>query len=108
MQHTISLITANVNSLVSTTKQVELKSFLAKHRPHIVLLNETKLKFSNRISLPNYSTYRNDRDSDGGGGTAILVRIDLKHEVINSPALLSSEATCIKLNLHNRIVLLSK
>lgn len=101
MQYIISLITMNVNSLVSDAKQVELKSFLTKYRPHLVLLSETKLSSRHRISLPNYNVYRNDRDSDGGGGNATLVRIDLKHEVINTPVLLSSEATCITLNLHN-------
>ena len=35
--------------------------------------------------------------SDGGGGTAILIRENIKHEVVNTPLLSSSEATCLKL-----------
>jgi len=37
--------------------------------------------------------------SDGGGGTAILIRDHIKHEIVNTPILKSSEATCVKITL---------
>ena len=49
-----------------------LPALIHKHRPSIVLLNETWLKTHTRFSLRNYTAIRNDRP-DGYGGVAILI-----------------------------------
>lgn len=65
----------NVNSLVSKSKQHdELISFINQHNPDVMLLVETKLKNNKKSSIPNFNIFRNDRVSDAGGGTAILIR----------------------------------
>ena len=94
-------MTWNANSIRSKVKQMEVEYLLSKHRPLLMLLSETKLNDNDFVQFPRYRTYRNDRQSDGGGGTAILIRENVKHEVVNTPSLKSSEATCVKLPLSN-------
>lgn len=72
--HTLKCFELNVNSLISKTKQHELNSFISQHSPDVLLLVETKLKNGKKISIPNYNIFRNDRSSDAGGGTAIILR----------------------------------
>lgn len=95
----LKIIAWNVNSIKSKIKQEEVRYFLFKHKPHMLLLSETKLNNCNTIQFPHYKIYRNDRLSEGGGGTAILIKEDIKHEVVNTPLLSSSEATCVRINV---------
>lgn len=95
----IKIITWNANSIRSKAKQKEVEYLLSEQRPHLMLLSETKLNDNDFVQFPHYETYRNDRLSDGVGGTAILIRENVKHEVVNTPLLKSSEATCVRLAL---------
>src|SRR5687768_11676286 len=97
----LKIIAWNINSLRSKSKQEEVKCLLSKHKPHLLLLSETKLQHCNSVQIPHYKVYRNDRLSDGGGGTAIIIEESIKHEVINTPLLKHSEATCVKVFLSN-------
>lgn len=97
----LKIITWNVNSVRSKAKQEEVRYLLSERKPDLLLLSETKLNDSNFVQFPRYEIYRNDRLSDGGGGTAILIRENIEHEVVNTPLLKSSEATCVKLALRN-------
>lgn len=67
----------------------------------LLLLSENKLLDRSTVQFPNYKIYRNDRLTDGGGGTAILIRDDIKHDVLNTPLLKSSEATCLNVSFSN-------
>src|ERR1700761_2325635 len=71
----LKIIAWNVNSIRGKVRQEEVRYFLYKHKPHILLMSETKLLDCNIVQFPGYSIYRNDRLSDNGGGTAILIRV---------------------------------
>lgn len=54
----------NANGLY---KQIyELIHYLNEHNPDIILIQEIFLKPKTKFSDPNYTTYRNDRDSKHG------------------------------------------
>ena len=75
----LKIISVNVNSIVSHSKRYELISFLETNNPDIALLCETKLNMRHKIQLQNYEIIRTDRpNSLKGGGTAILIKRDLK------------------------------
>lgn len=101
LREDLKIIAWNVNSIRSKAKQEEVRYLLSEQKPHLLLLSETKLNDGNFVHFPQYKIYRNDRLSDGGGGTAILIREPIKHEVVNTPLLKASEATCVKLSLSN-------
>lgn len=46
-----------------------------------MLLGEIWLKNAENLVFPNYKTYRNDRQTGPGGGTAILIKNSLKHQL---------------------------
>ncbi|GJQ79297.1 hypothetical protein Trydic_g16165 [Trypoxylus dichotomus] len=62
----------NANGL--STKKTELEEFVQRHQLDAVLIDETHLRASNRLILPNFRVYRTDRENARGGGTAILVK----------------------------------
>ncbi|GFU54913.1 putative RNA-directed DNA polymerase from transposon X-element [Trichonephila clavipes] len=51
--------------------------------PDIIAIQETFLRPCITFSIPNYSTYRTDRRTHRGGGTAILVKNSIAHNSIN-------------------------
>ena len=58
-------------------KCVELRNYLQKNQPDIVLLQETWLKKKSTVSFPGYAVLRKDRPEDYGraaGGVATLIR----------------------------------
>ncbi|KAL4143173.1 hypothetical protein QTP88_005533 [Uroleucon formosanum] len=67
-------------------KKFELLQFIQQHKIHIILLNETHLKPTTLLKLPNYHTYRNDRPTppgqSGAGGTAILIANKIVHYAV--------------------------
>jgi hypothetical protein len=80
----------NANSLVS--KQGELEEFMKRKKIHACLVSETHLKPNKRYKQYKHVVYRNDRLTQGGG-TAIIIRHDIQHHVIDLPQLNSIEAT---------------
>lgn len=101
LRENMRIIAWNVNSIRSKSKQEEVTHLLSEYKPDLLLLSETKLKNCNSVKFPNYKIYRNDRLFDGGGGTAILIKESIKHVVVNTPLLKSSEATSVKIFLGN-------
>jgi hypothetical protein len=57
----------------------EIINFLSKHDIDILLVSETHLKPTSRIRFPNYTTYRTDRPTNRGGGTAIFIKSHIDH-----------------------------
>lgn len=75
----LNIISLNINSLVSISKQMFLLHFLKKHNPDIMILCETKLNKKRKIKFKDYELVRKDRpNSTLGGGTAILIKKELK------------------------------
>lgn len=89
----------NVNSIVSKNKRHNLDILLKKHKPTIVLLNETKLNTRHKVQFKNYNFIRTDRITKQGGGTGILIKTDIKFERIdNQQSLIQNlEYTAIKI-----------
>lgn len=93
----------NVNSLVGLAKRHEFQDFLKQQKPHAILLTETKLKPRHKIKFDNYTLLRNDRLSDGGGGTAICIKNDLEYSHIPTPDTIKSfECTIVKISQQNQ------
>ena len=67
----------------------------------IVLLNETHLKSKYKFRIQNDYTYRNDRTDGPMGGTAICVKKDIGHRVVNIPNLQFIEISGILLPISN-------
>ncbi|GFX68375.1 probable RNA-directed DNA polymerase from transposon X-element [Trichonephila clavipes] len=80
---------------------VEIRDFIDKHAPDLLLLQETHLRPEHSFSIPNYICYRNDRTNSArgwGGGTAILIKITIYHYHVPTPPLLTGvEATLVAL-----------
>ncbi|GFU99395.1 putative RNA-directed DNA polymerase from transposon BS [Trichonephila clavipes] len=78
---------------------IELRDFINKHSLDIILIQETHLRPGVSIRVPNYTLYRNDRQTQNipSGGTAILVKSSLKYHHIPTPTLGAAEATIVVL-----------
>ena len=79
----INIISINVNSLISQDKRIYLANFLETNKPDIVLIGETKLNKTHKLNFDRYNLIRSDRKTNmAGGGTAVLIRNDLKYTEI--------------------------
>ncbi|GJQ88801.1 hypothetical protein Trydic_g13294 [Trypoxylus dichotomus] len=87
----------NANGL--TTKKTELEQFVQRYQLDVVLIGETHLRASNRLTLPNFRVYRADREDARGGGTAILVKSTIEHHADLALELINIEATAVTVNL---------
>ncbi|GFU86255.1 probable RNA-directed DNA polymerase from transposon X-element [Trichonephila clavipes] len=80
---------------------VELRDFIDKHSPDIVLIQETHLGPGDTLHIPNFTTYRNDRPAttkqNRSGGTAILLKSSLPHYHTPTPPTGTVEATSVTL-----------
>lgn len=105
----LKIIQLNINSLISIKQRTELELFIKRHKPHIIMLSETKLnttKHTNTLNINGYKTIGNDRTKNNGGVTAILYSNTLEIEEIIQPKEIKTFECCIaKLNLTNKIIL---
>ncbi|GFW47783.1 putative RNA-directed DNA polymerase from transposon X-element [Trichonephila clavipes] len=106
----LSLCSWNAKRLLR--RNAELRIFIEKHSPDILLIQETHLRPSHNFNIANYTCHRNDRITDGSrtaGGTLILVKNSLKHHCLPTPPLRALEATNIILTppKHNPISITS-
>lgn len=74
----IKVVFWNANMILN--KLEELKAYLLEEDIDIALINETHLRPSIRITVPNYNCYRRDRLITKGGGVAVLIKRNLPHE----------------------------
>lgn len=81
----LKVMQLNINSIVSIKKRTEFEIFIKKHTPQIIMLSETKLNKIHTLNINGYTTIRNDRTKNTGGGTAILYKNDLQCEQIQTP-----------------------
>ena len=77
MDKRLKIISINMNGIL--TKLTELKELINKHKPDIILAQETLLKNRHSLKLPNMTIYRTDREGKRGGGTAIFIKRSIKH-----------------------------
>lgn len=82
----LHIVSVNVNSIVRLNRRDYLNDFLRTQKPDIMLVCETKLTPRHRLTFYNYNLVRQDRrNSILGGGTAILIRKNIKFEIAGSP-----------------------
>ena len=75
-----SFIQINLNGF--RTHKTQLQVYLDDTKPDFVLLNETRVKSTHKITINGYKTAaRQDRETRGGGGTAILMKNNLKSNI---------------------------
>ncbi|GFY46800.1 RNA-directed DNA polymerase from mobile element jockey [Trichonephila inaurata madagascariensis] len=80
-RETLKIVTWNADSI--RQKIAEFEEYVNRHDPDIVALQETFLQPYNSLNIPNYTTYRNDRLTHRGGGTAILIKNSIAHHSID-------------------------
>ncbi|GFT03007.1 probable RNA-directed DNA polymerase from transposon X-element [Trichonephila clavipes] len=93
----------NANGVKSRT--IELRDFIDKHHPELILIQETHLGPGDTLNIPNFTTYRNDRpyatNKSPRGGTAIILKSSLSHHHTPTPPLVTVEATSVTLTPPN-------
>lgn len=78
MPNTLKIGIWNANGLAQRSK--ELKYFLLEHNIDIMLISETHFTKKNYLSIPKYITYDTQHpDGTAHGGTAIIIKAELKH-----------------------------
>lgn len=83
----IKFMAINTNSLQHNVRRFEIHSIVEKYKPDIVLLSETKLTSKHYLLSNTYSVIRTDRpNSKQGGGTAIMIKNNIKHKIIKYPS----------------------
>jgi Reverse transcriptase (RNA-dependent DNA polymerase)/Endonuclease-reverse transcriptase len=98
MADTTNIIHWNARSLKK--KVTELVSVLQEHNAPIALISETHLVKDLKVN--GYKVFQTNRPAGQKGGTAILVRPDIKHHQIKLPALHALEATAIQVTINKR------
>ncbi|GJQ70362.1 hypothetical protein Trydic_g1824 [Trypoxylus dichotomus] len=87
----------NANGL--TTKKTELEEFVQRHQLDAILIGETHLTASNRLTLPNFRVYRSNREDPRGRDTAILVKSTIEHHADLALDPINIVATAVTVNL---------
>lgn len=106
----LKIIELNVNSIRTKCRRANLQLFLDEHKPHIVLLCETRLNAIHTVHFKNYNIIRTDRCSGTGGGTAILIRHGIKFHEFNITSLNLSAIECTAViipTINKKIAILS-
>lgn len=105
MGRKLRIILLNANSIVSLPKRQLLQEFVDDNNPDILLLTESKLSPHHKIHFKDYDIVRQDRltsnTSHPSGGTCILTKSSLKHDVLDLPMFNSIEVSGISLHLAN-------
>lgn len=74
----------------------EVKLFIQTHKLDILLVSETHFTTRSHITIPNYNIYRtNHPDATAHGGTAVIIRQNIKHYVRAEYALENLQSTSI-------------
>ncbi|CAG5108039.1 Protein of unknown function [Cotesia congregata] len=60
-QNRLKIMAVNVNSIQANKRRLEQINRIHQHNPDVILLSETKLKKTHKISLKNYTIIRTDR-----------------------------------------------
>lgn len=108
--NSLKIMAINVNSIISNDRRYSLALTLSNLKPDIVLISKTKLNKRNQLSSKDYKVLRNDRDSDNGGGTAILIKNNIsftKVEINSKLKILEVSVIQIKLQNNQKLFIIS-
>lgn len=78
--NSLKIVTWNANSIRQKIK--EFKNFLYTNNYDVAGVCETKTDGKFKLKIPGYKSYLRSRDNRGGG-VAIFVKHNIKHEVVN-------------------------
>lgn len=116
-QKNFKLIAVNVNSMIKNQRRASLQNLIDSHVPHCVCISETKLAAWHKASFDGYNFFRTDRPSNrrvniGGGGTAILLKENIKYRriippVLHNPKVLEATVISIPLDNNDKLFLIS-
>lgn len=102
----LKIMTWNANGL--TERKLELETFLRTERIDIALISETRFTSKSHISIKNYSVYTTNHPSGKAhGGTAILIKSNIKHYPLEPSSTDKIQATQIKTYDDNEGITLS-
>jgi exodeoxyribonuclease III len=91
----MKLISWNVNGIRAVHKKDLFVPFVNKHKPDIILLQETKAKQDqSEVDLPDYEEYWNSATRPGYSGTAIFTKVKPLSVILGLP-----EKICKKFNV---------
>lgn len=85
----------------SKSKKHYTDNYLNVHKPDIMKISETKLNAELHAKFDNYIMHCNDRTTKNSGGTAMLIRDNIKAEMLMNPKNCNIECTAIKVLLAN-------
>ena len=91
----------HINTRSCRNKEVEMSLFLKENDIDILSFNETWLKSNFKLDIPNYTIARRDRLKRQGGGVAILVRNDIKFDIIDLCSSINTDNEAITILLKN-------
>ena len=91
---------AHINIRSCRNKEVEMSLLLKENDIDILSLNETWLKSNFKLDIPNYTIGLRDR-LRRQGGVAILVRNDIKFDIIDPCSTLNTDNEAITIWLRN-------
>jgi hypothetical protein len=95
----LKIITWNACSLFP--KIDDLADTLTRYDIDIALIQETWLRPHTKLKITNYKIYRQDRPNTQNGGTAILIKQNIKHHEINTTDQDLLETTAIQTHTKN-------
>lgn len=90
----LNICTWNCDSI--KIRLIEFTQFLSNYNIDLCCLNETKLGPNQRFSVTNYTIYRNDRNTHGGG-VAVLIKNNIKHHQLSSIPNVTQEHVVLKI-----------
>lgn len=99
------IIAFNINALNPRHKQQTLVQYINFYKPTVVLLSETKLKPHTRFSIPNYKIFRCDRLENGGGGTMVIIRNNIRAKQLSIQSNLFETCT-VQCQINNQPVII--
>jgi len=94
-----SILQWNVNSVFE--RKAELMEILASTQPHVVCLQESKLKPTDKLYIPGYNIVRKDRTHKGGGGVLTAIKTGMPYTSIDIDC---KDALCIQIKMENNYV----
>jgi hypothetical protein len=95
------------NAKGTRRQRYELSKHLQQQRIDVALLSETHLKPHESFYIPNYQVYQADRFPGIKGGTAVAVKIGVRHSHVDLPPIDSIKATGVCIPIGNSELLLA-
>ena len=78
-------------------KRISLNQILLENSPHLFLVTETQLKSDTGFLIQGYTFYSRRREGRDGGGVAILVRDDIKSNILVHLPQRNIEIICVSI-----------